>query len=59
MTRGSFQLEAKATVKLGSFLGRVAGSVFEPPQTARTPPRFAAVGLCGDAQSWGENMERV
>jgi hypothetical protein len=25
-----------------------------PPQTTRTTPRFAAVGLCGDAQFWGE-----
>jgi hypothetical protein len=53
MARGSLQLEAKATVKLGSFLGvHIAGSGIEPPQTTRTLPRLAAAGLCGDAQSF-------
>jgi hypothetical protein len=60
MARGSLQLEAKAAVKLGSFLGRASLALaLDLLRRLATSPRFAAVGLCGDAQSWGESMERV
>jgi hypothetical protein len=60
MARGSLQLEAKATVKLGSFRGCASLDLsLNLPRPLATLLRFAAVRLCGDAQSWGVSLERV
>jgi hypothetical protein len=54
-SEGGAPIGVPTPIKAGKLSGaRIAGTVIEPPQITRTPPRFAAVGLCGDAQSWGE-----